>query len=138
MSSVILSSFKTLCTDIFDQFNANPGTSVQPDWLVLLICSAYSLTLTMLIGMHAFCSGRTQLTSSFVYHSCSFAVLMLKAWLHASLQACIQADPAKRPTCAQLLNYPFFQEAAHNMPPIIAAAQASLHCQPCCVLPCAH
>ncbi|DBA95811.1 TPA: Cyclin-dependent kinase-like 3 [Trebouxia sp. C0004] len=45
---------------------------------------------------------------------------------HAQLQvvkACIQADPAKRPTCAQLLNYPFFQEAAHNMPPSITAAQ---------------
>ncbi|KAL0025097.1 hypothetical protein WJX79_009040 [Trebouxia sp. C0005] len=41
------------------------------------------------------------------------------------VQACIQADPAKRPTCAQLLNYPFFKEAEHNMPESITAAQAT-------------
>jgi hypothetical protein len=76
--------------------------------------------------------------SSFVYHFCSFAVFMHKAWFPASLQACIQADPAKRPTCAELLNYPFFKDAAHNMPESIAAAQASLHCQPCCLLPSTH
>ncbi len=31
--NVILSSIQTLVTDVFDQVNDDPGTSVKPSWL---------------------------------------------------------------------------------------------------------
>lgn len=42
------------------------------------------------------------------------------------VQACIHPDPARRPTCAQLLQTPFLQKAAANMPASIVAAQVGL------------
>lgn len=64
-------------------------------------------------------------------HSVVFATLV---------QACIQPEPARRPTCSQLLQMPYLQDAAHNMSQALLAAQvcpALEHLPFLCVLHCA-
>ena len=39
------------------------------------------------------------------------------------VQACIQPEPARRPKCSQLLQMPYLQDAASNMPHSALAAQ---------------
>ena len=54
---------------------------------------------------------------------CMLAVILLWSVLAVLVQACIQPEPARRPTCSQLLQLPYLQDAARNMPQAILAAQ---------------
>ncbi len=47
------------------------------------------------------------------------------------LHACLQPDPAKRPTAAQLLAMPYFSDASSWLSHEFQQAQVGCHCQ-CC------